>query len=79
MKKRKGPSGQRAHRGDNRKSCSVEGCGTLAQNKGLCCKHGGGTPKTKPCSVEGCGTLAASKGLCYKHGGGSNEGGPTRK
>jgi hypothetical protein len=45
------------HGGGTKKPCLVEGCGTLAQSRGLCGKHGGGT--RKPCLVEGCGTLAA--------------------
>jgi hypothetical protein len=52
----------------NRKPCSVEGCSTLAQVRGLCMPHGGSSSR-KPCSVEGCSTLSASRGLCGKHGG----------
>ena len=54
-------------RSAERKPCLVEGCGTLAQSRGLCKKHGG--QNRKPCLVEGCGTLANSRGLCFKHGG----------
>ena len=35
-KSKKGPMQKRTRR------CSVEGCGTLAQSRGLCLKHGGG-------------------------------------
>jgi hypothetical protein len=45
----------------------VEGCGTLANSRGLCAKHGGGT--RKPCSVEGCEKKALSgcAGRCTRH------------
>ena len=59
VKKRKGPSGQKA--------CREQGCDKWALAGRLCWKYGGGSQK--PCSVEGCGTLAKSKGLCWKHGG----------
>ena len=51
-----------------RKPCSVEGCSTLAQKRGLCSKHGGYTR----CREEGCEKATQSGGLCIAHGGGGN-------
>jgi hypothetical protein len=48
-----------------RKPCSVEGCSTLSQQRGLCGKHGG----RAGCREEGCTKAAVSGGLCFAHGG----------
>ena len=52
-----------------RKPCSVEGCSTLANLRGLCGKHGGYTR----CREEGCEKAAQSGGLCIAHGGGKEK------
>ena len=52
-----------------KKSCSVEGCCTLAALRGLCSKHGGYTG----CREEGCSKRASSGGLCKAHGGGTRK------
>jgi hypothetical protein len=48
-----------------KKPCSVEGCSTYANKRGLCGKHGG---RTK-CREDGCSKHAQSGGLCMAHGG----------
>ena len=47
----------------SRKSCSEEGCTTLANRWGLCSKHGG----FARCSEEGCDKAAVKGGLCKAH------------
>jgi hypothetical protein len=51
-----------AHGGGNRKPCSVEGCSTLAQIRGLCSKH------CNTCREDGCIKAAKIGGLCVAHG-----------
>jgi hypothetical protein len=41
-----------AHGGGNKKPCSVEGCSTFAQSRGLCGKHGGCTGCRKEETVD---------------------------
>ena len=48
-----------------KKPCSVEGCSTYANKRGLCSKHGGYTG----CREEGCSKVARAGGLCTAHGG----------
>eukprot|EP00984_Skeletonema_dohrnii_P016396 scaffold7272_cov124-Skeletonema_dohrnii-CCMP3373.AAC.10 len=49
------------------KKCSSdsEGCTNLAQNGGVCMRHGA---KVKLCISEGCTKLARARGVCIRHG-----------
>ena len=56
--------------------CTVDGCSTKAQARGLCNKHGargecgGGGKEKKMCVADGCPSIGSRKGqLCVKHGG----------
>ena len=50
-------------------ACSVEGCGTNVQNRGLCRKHGA----YGICSFTNCTTPAQARGRCCLHSGGSRK------
>ena len=45
--------------------CLVEGCGTISQQGGYCCVHGGGAS----CSVEGCSKYPrhGKGGMCMQY------------
>ena len=47
------------------KKCSSEGCTNLAQQGGVCIRHGA---KVKRCSSEGCTNKAQKGGVCKRHG-----------
>jgi hypothetical protein len=55
--------------------CSVEGCTTKADCKGLCAKHyqrarrhdGDTSDRVTICTIEGCGGKVSAKGLCRQH------------
>ena len=54
------------HGGRKRKPCSVAGCSTKEQARGLCGKHGA----RGKCNVSDCSTNATTKdGFCARHGG----------
>ena len=44
--------------------CALPGCETVAQNRGLCTKHGA----RGMCSVSGCTNAGQAKSKCKKHG-----------
>eukprot|EP00729_Bicosta_minor_P032672 gene32672-biopygen26479 len=53
--------------GKKKKPCSVAGCTTGVQSKGLCCKHGGGP---KECRIAGCtNQIYGFLKTCKTHGG----------
>jgi len=52
-------------RGEKRKTCSVDGCTSLAKKGGVCWRHGA---KEKFCSHEGCTNQARQGGVCITHG-----------
>eukprot|EP00729_Bicosta_minor_P024429 gene24429-biopygen27458 len=56
-----------AHGGGKKRPCSVAGCTTGVQSKGLCCKHGGGSEE---CQIAGCtNQMYGFLKTCKKHGG----------
>ena len=65
-------SGEFCQEHGGRRLCKQDGCKNLAQQRGVCKRHGAPNYKKKTCSTEGCKKQSVRNGMCKRHGGVNN-------